>query len=304
MNSQTEWIAVDWGTSNLRAWVFGPDHQLIANVSSDDGMGQLAPDQFEPALLALIGEYLASDVQTPVICCGMVGARQGWVEAPYAPTPCKPAGIARAVRPLVNDNRLDVHVLPGVSQAKPSDVMRGEETQIAGFLARFPDFGGVVCLAGTHTKWAHISAGEIVSFQTFMTGELFSLLSRQSVLRHSLGDDGWDGDAFEDAVNDAMSFPAKVSARLFSLRAAALLQGNSPSGTRASLSGLLIGLELAGARALWLGQDVVIAGPEELSERYKSALELQGLLPLLVPGEGLTLAGLAAAYNQLKDGKE
>ena len=114
----------------------------------------------------------------------MVGARQGWIEAPYASVPCTPA--TQTIAPECRDPRLEMHILAGIRQLHPPDVMRGEETQIAGVLLREPGFEGVICLPGTHTKWAEVAGGIITSFQTFMTGELFGLLSTQSVLRHSM----------------------------------------------------------------------------------------------------------------------
>lgn len=301
---QTEWIAVDWGTSNLRVWVFGADGALIDHAASDRGMGQLASDAFEGALLDLIGGHLPDNRTTPVICCGMVGARQGWTEAPYARVPCAPLGVADAVRPRVDDPRIDVHILPGVQQDDPADVMRGEETQIGGFLAANPKFDGVLCLPGTHTKWVHISAGEIVSFRTFMTGEMFSLLSRQSVLRHSLAEDGWDDAAFGDAVGDAMTSPQFLTARLFSLRAGSLLHGVTAATARARLSGALIGLELAGSRPYWLGQDVVVIGADRLSDLYVTALDSVGVAARRTEADTLTLAGLTDAYQKLKEQDE
>ncbi|MBS8227355.1 2-dehydro-3-deoxygalactonokinase, partial [Vannielia litorea] len=191
--------------------------------------------------------------------------------------------------------RLTVRILPGLSQSDPADVMRGEETQIAGFLAGSPDFDGILCLPGTHSKWAHVSAGEIVSFRTFMTGELFSLLSSQSVLRHSLHGEGWDEAAFLDAVPEAMSRPERLASALFSLRAAALLSDLPPAVARARLSGLLIGLELAAARPYWLGQRVALIGGPLLTQPYAAALSAQGVTPETRDGENLALAGLTAA---------
>ena len=176
------WIAVDWGTTNLRAWVMGPDGSIVKKLQSNKGMGSLGPEEFEDALVSLVGPFLASNSVTDVICCGMVGAKQGWKEAPYRSVPCNAPGLAQAVNPVTKDPRINVRILAGVCQSDPADVMRGEETQIKGFLANDPKFDGVICLPGTHTKWAHISAEEIVSFRTFMTGELFSLLSKNSVL--------------------------------------------------------------------------------------------------------------------------
>ena len=82
-----DWIAVDWGTSNLRAWAMGPEG-VLAHVSSDEGMGKLSRDAFEPALLRLLEPWLSGP--TTVIACGMVGSRQGWCEAPYRTVPCTP----------------------------------------------------------------------------------------------------------------------------------------------------------------------------------------------------------------------
>ena len=85
--SKAEWFAVDWGTSNLRVWVFDAENQLLDHVSSTQGMGALSPETFEPTLIELIDPYLGQGV-SPVICCGMVGARQGWAEAAYMQVPC------------------------------------------------------------------------------------------------------------------------------------------------------------------------------------------------------------------------
>jgi 2-dehydro-3-deoxygalactonokinase len=267
-----DWIAVDWGTSHLRAWAIADDGVVRAEAVSDDGMGRLDRAGFEPALLRLIDPWLGAG-RAEVVACGMVGSRQGWVEAPYATTPCRPLPDALIVAP-VTDPRIEVRVVPGVRQLDPPDVMRGEETQIAGYLASAPGFDGIVCLPGTHTKWAHLSAGEIVSFRSFMTGEMFELLSTASVLRHTVGD-GWDAAAFAEAVGDAMSRPEGVAARLFSIRAEALLSGLAAGTARARLSGALIGLELAGARPYWLGQNVAIVGAPKLSAIYAAALGAQ-----------------------------
>ena len=181
----------------------------------------------------------------------------------------------------------------------PADVMRGEETQIAGFLARNPGFDGVICLPGTHTKWAHVSAGEIVSFRTAMTGEMFALLSAHSVLRHSMGQ-GWDAEAFATGVDQTLSRPESLAASLFSLRAEGLLADLPGDAARARLSGLLIGAELAAMRPYWLGQAVALVGAEALSAAYATALKAQGVPTQMADAEDMTLAGLTAAYAQLQ----
>ncbi len=292
------WVAVDWGTSNLRAWAMGPDGPL-AQVTSDDGMSRLTPDAFEPALMRLIAPWLGNETM-PVIACGMVGSRQGWHEAPYMTGPCPPLDVAQVVRVPTSDPRLAVFVAPGIKQLSPADVMRGEETQIAGALALRPGFDGVLCLPGTHTKWAHVSAGEVVSFQTFMTGEMFALLSQQSVLRHGMAGDGWDDAAFDQGVADGLARPERIAARLFSLRAEGLISGLGADAARARLSGLLIGTELAAARPYWLGQPVALVGSPRLSAAYARALAAQGLDADLLPADDCTLAGLATLARQIR----
>ncbi|MEO9682758.1 MAG: 2-dehydro-3-deoxygalactonokinase [Tateyamaria sp.] len=286
---QVAWIAVDWGTSHLRAWLMRADGSIIERRQSDAGMATLDRDGFDPALRALVGDALPA----PVMACGMVGSRQGWVEAPYASVPCAPPGAAEAVQVLGTD----VRILPGVKQARPTDVMRGEETQIAGYLAKYPSFDGVICLPGTHTKWVHISAGEIVSFRTAMTGEMFALLSQHSVLRHSVGT-GWDTASFSAGVDQAISRPEGLAASLFSLRAEGLLDGLDPDAARARLSGLLIGAELASMRPYWLGQQVAMIGADGLVNAYSAALAAQSVPCHITNVEEMTLAGLTAAWAQ------
>jgi 2-dehydro-3-deoxygalactonokinase len=296
----TDWLAVDWGTSHLRVWAMTQGGTVQTRRSNDAGMGTLSRDGFEPALLDLAGDLFGAG-KTRVIVCGMAGSRQGWAEAKYVAAPCTPPGIDRATHVPTSDPRLSVHILPGVKQTNPADVMRGEETQIAGFLALNPKFDGVICLPGTHTKWVHLSAGEIVSFRTFMTGEMFALLSQHSVLRHTVSGEGWDATTFADAVSTAMSNTSDLAARLFSIRAEGLLNDLHADQARARLSGLLIGAELAAARPYWLGQHVALIGDDKLCKAYADALGAQGLPVERTDAERMTLEGLKAAYAALRE---
>jgi 2-dehydro-3-deoxygalactonokinase len=178
--------------------------------------------------------------------------------------------------------------------------MRGEETQIAGLLAAEPGFDGVACLPGTHTKWAHVAAGEVVSFASYMTGEVFALLATQSVLRKTMATDGWSEPDFLEAVEDGLARPDRVPARLFPLRAEALLHGLAPERARARLSGLLVGAELASARPYWLGRDVALIGAASLAQAYGAALGLAGLAARPLDATAMTRAGLAAAHARLQ----
>ncbi|SEM74122.1 2-dehydro-3-deoxygalactonokinase [Loktanella fryxellensis] len=284
------WIAADWGTTHLRVWAMSSSGTVLAQATSDDGMGRLTRDGFAPALDRLTADW----PRVPVIACGMVGSRQGWVEAAYAAVPCPPLADDLTA---AGDR---THIIPGLKQTAPADVMRGEETQVAGFLALNPGWDGVICLPGTHTKWAHVSAGEVVSFQTAMTGDLFAAITGHTVLRHSTAA-GWDDAGFLLGVDEALSHPERLATRLFSLRAEGLLNALPDATARARLSGLLIGAELAATRAYWLGQQIAVIGAGTLAGLYVAALGAQAAPATQVNADRATLAGLTAAHRRWKD---
>lgn len=298
------WIAVDWGTSQVRAWALSDSGEILQRASSARGMSTLTPDQFEGALFELIGGWLDDRRVIDVVACGMVGARQGWREAPYAEVPCAPQAVERMVRPEVADGRLRVSIIPGLCQRAPADVLRGEETQIAGLLAEHLDYSGVICLPGTHSKWVEVREGQVIAFQTFMTGELFALLSQQSVLRHGMQGDvrHLDQQAFDAGLQAGAGRAQRLVGALFGLRAEGLLDGLPPAAARSRLSGLLIGQELAALDERWRGQRVCVIGDGESAERYRHALDTLGVAALTVSAERVTLAGLTAAREHIQRG--
>jgi 2-dehydro-3-deoxygalactonokinase len=295
------WMAVDWGTSNVRAWGIDASGETVFAESSDQGMGKIARDAYPAVLSSLVGEHAGT--AHDVLICGMAGARQGWLEAPYLPTPTVLSGLARgAVTPApVADLRPSI--LPGVCQAVDGreDVMRGEETQLLGLLALRAGFEGTVIMPGTHSKWVRIEAGRIVEFATAMTGELYDVLGTHSVLRHSLGGERV-GLATEDGVNAGLSAglerPAELTGLLFRTRAASLLSSRGPDWCSGYLSGLLVGAEIAGHRD-WLGSGPVpLIGSERLGRLYASALSRIGVAAEVIDATDATLAGLKAARAQ------
>ena len=295
------YVAVDWGTSSFRLWVVDEKGNILNTITGPYGMSLLKPFEYENVLEEAL-QNVGITSSLPVIISGMAGSAQGWCEAPYLSTPTQLDWLSEKATRAESRYR-QVHILPGVKQKKPADVMRGEETQIAGFLTVHPQFDGVVCLPGTHTKWVRLSAKEIVSFRTFMTGELFSLLSKQSVLKHCVADQGWSEPDFLEAVDDAISSPQQLSARLFGLRAEGLINDMPAVVARARLSGYLIGLELSGAKPYWLGQDLVAIGEPELSRLYALALKTQGLPCRMIRGDDMTLKGLMAAHKALQEAR-
>src|SRR5690348_3590600 len=217
----------------------------IAESRGGEGMLHCAESGFAPVLRHHLARLGAPD-GLPVLICGMAGARQGWREAPYLKTPTRLEALHEgAIRP---DAPGDIRILPGVAQARADrpDVMRGEETQLLGVTE--PDFSGLVCIPGTHSKWIRIEAGHVAEFSTYMTGELFAVISQHSILAHAVEAAGpADGAPFREGLASAKGAPAGLTASLFRLRAAQLLGFEQRADGAARLSGLLIGTEIADA---------------------------------------------------------
>ena len=296
---KAKWIAADWGTTHIRAWAIGEEDNVLAFRESNEGMKDLQQNEFEPVLLRLIESWLDDTKVTTVMACGMVGAKQGWVETPYLKTPCVPIDNNQLTTANTYGKRIKVHLVPGVMQNHPADIMRGEETQIAGFINKNPDFNGVVCLPGTHAKWVNIKEGQITSFKTFMTGELFGVISNHTLIRHSTSIKGWNQESFKKGVHEGFKNPGLIASNLFSLRAESIVNDLDRDEARSTLSGLLIGVELNGAQSYWKNNSVTLIGSELLSNNYSHGLKILGGESQLFSLETATLSGLSSAYNEL-----
>lgn len=290
MAGKVSWIAADWGTSRLRLFAAAADGRLLETRESDEGMAVLAPRDFEPTLLELSDDWLC-DAPMPVIACGMVGARQAWVEVPYRTVPLLLADL-KPVDIRANAPRLAVSIVPGLAQNDPPDVMRGEETQLVGLTTLMPDFSGVVCLPGTHTKWCWVSEGRLQRFTTRMSGELYGLLTEHGVLRHAV-DDGWREACFEDAVIEAAASKGDLLKSLFSVRAKSLLQYTLPGEAAARLSGLVVGAEIAAMRAEIGDLPLMLVGGSGHTARYHAAMACLGLPAETIDGSHAVRTGLA-----------
>lgn len=296
---ETHWIAVDWGTTNLRAYAMSSEHHVLSDAQSHDGAGKLSPDEFEGALLKLIDDWLMPERITSVLVCGMAGAKQGWAEAPYLQTPCLPSSSEGLKSVETKDSRIEVSILPGVCQQSPADVMRGEETQLAGLIADTNTKFNTVCLPGTHSKWVQLQDNQIHRFNTYMTGETFELLSQQSILRHELTSEGWNQSAFLEAVEESLNNPQQLLSDCFRIRAQGLLGKPDSASARARLSGLLIGAELAGAKSYWNHQNTALIGDDRLVSLYSEALTHIGGNSEIFSAQDMTLQGLIQVYKNL-----
>ena len=264
------WIAVDWGTSSFRAYLI-KNNKVLDQVISKDGMKFVKQNNFEISFIKLIEKWFVPNKKILVLASGMLGSRQGWAEAPYENVPCNLDKL-KFISPLTKDNRFELKIYSGVAQNNPPDVMRGEETQVAGFFYENSNFIGSICLPGTHSKWINVNKSRIENFKTYMTGELFEVISQNTVLIHSLNCKEIDKLEFLKSVDLIIEKPEAFSGMLFQLRADDLINNQLCIKSRSRLSGYLLGLELAGSIDSWNKKDVVIIGNQELTELYSDAL--------------------------------
>ena len=283
-------IALDWGTTALRAWLLAGPGQVLQERRSDHGIMHLPVGGFSEAFESIGAEWLAAWPRLPVIACGMVGSAQGWREVPYVRTPADTTALVAGLTACEVPGGRTLHIVPGVLDDGPlPDVMRGEETQIVGASAdRSTAASGraLFVLPGTHSKWVATEAGRIVEFRTFMTGDMYAALRGHTILGRLMSDAPQrDGAAFALGVRTGREQHAKggLLASVFSARSLGLV-GRLPKDSLADyLSGLLIGAELEGALRLFgaAGADgareIDIVGSETLSARYVEAFAAAGI---------------------------
>ncbi len=265
-------LAVDWGTSSLRAALLDAQGQVLDERAFPSGILSVPAGGFADTFDALLGDWAA---RVPLgLISGMAGSRQGWAEAPYCACPAGFGDVARRLLWLPDRGRMRLAIVPGLSCEADGvpDVMRGEEVQVFGALARLGLADATLVLPGTHSKWVTARAGRVEHFRTAMTGEFYALLRSQSLLARTLPEDDGELDeaVFAEGVARARRGPGLLQTA-FSVRTLALFGRMAPAALPSYLSGLVIGEELR-AQPLDEGGDVVAMGSAPLLRRYRLAL--------------------------------
>jgi 2-dehydro-3-deoxygalactonokinase len=297
MNSTPILLACDWGTTNLRAWTLDASGAVVAAKEFSLGVSKLAPGEAAKRFESEVRPAFGAE-SLPAILCGMIGSNLGWAVAPYADCPAGFGELAKASLEVAPN----VRIIPGLRSegiTGAPDVMRGEETQILGWLAQHPERQRgrhLVVHPGTHAKWALVEDGKLARFSTAMTGELFAVLSKHSVLKH-------DGPANDDAAFAAGLKAAgdggALAARLFSTRSRVVGGGAPAESSPSYLSGLLIGAEVAGMTALMNVDAVALLGDATLCGLYERALSARSIKFETYDGETAAIAGMRAVQRMI-----
>jgi 2-dehydro-3-deoxygalactonokinase len=299
-------IALDWGTSALRAYLLGVHGEILETRTQPWGIMRTPNGDFAQAFRVMTSDWRRRTPHLPAIASGMIGSAQGWREVPYKTCPAGLGDLVEGLRPVV-ETGIHLHIVPGIAvRGALPDVMRGEETQVMGALERIPRLRADACLVlpGTHSKWVVVRHGRIETFTTYMTGELFAVLRDHSLLGRPAIAAGMESDADHSNTLSPGFKRGVVAARehagvgllalLFSARTLMLTGQLHPLDTLSYLSGLLIGEELRSALAglsLRGGGPVTLIGDPQLCACYARAFQLFDIPDVSVIEDAVT-AGL------------
>jgi 2-dehydro-3-deoxygalactonokinase len=279
-------IAVDWGTTNRRAYRIDTSGTCVDQFEDDKGVLSVPSGGF-PSAAAEIRDRLGD---LSLLFAGMIGSNRGWQEVPYVPSP---AGIDDLARALVWTGEREA-IVPGVSYVGHgrADVMRGEEVQVLGAMAAgLVGREAMVCHPGTHNKWVQLRNGAIHNFGTVMTGELFSLLKSHSILADLLGGSVEPNGAFRNGARHALE-RGMLPAQLFGVRAGVLLGQMKKEDAASYTSGLLIGTDVGIGMTFPLAARIAIMGRPELTCLYAAAVDIAGRESIEIDGEQSFIAGI------------
>ncbi|HET8791758.1 MAG TPA: 2-dehydro-3-deoxygalactonokinase [Modicisalibacter sp.] len=301
-NTARQLIAVDWGTSNFRAFLVDLDSgACLDSRRSDAGLRALVSREFPHYCAAQVGQWRAAgggERQVPIYLAGMVGSKRGWSEAPQLELPVTPDDLANHV--VAAPGLENAWIVPGVKVVRPEhvDVMRGEEIQAFGALALSGERDALCCLPGTHSKWARLEKGCLSDFTTAMTGELYHAVRFHTLPGEPARESAdFDAQGFHQGLR-AAAHPAGVLHALFEARSRHLYAGLAREQVGSFLSGVLIGTEVRTQRAMHpSAEDILLVGSRELNRLYRLALEETGYKVREIASDTATLAGLCALAN-------
>jgi len=276
-------IAVDWGTTHLRAWRLAADGRVLERRASAQGIMAIPQGTFASVLDELVAPWIA-DGAGPIFMCGMIGSRQGWREVPYVPCPATLQDVVAGVTEVRWPRNVSAYICPGLlcedANGVP-DVIRGEESKAFGAMERFPAGAVDLRLPGTHSKHVRVRDGVIEGFTTHMTGEAFALLRHHSILGRLIEGETIDDDWFSRGVERARE-PGGLLHHLFGVRTLALVGTIPPASLAGYLSGILIGHEVHSSVPTPCSY---VIGTPELGKLYARALALVGSEAVIVDSD-------------------
>jgi len=288
-------IGLDWGTTSFRAFLIDQDGHVLDQKTNENGILAVPNNDFEGVLISAIKAWLDQHPALPIVASGMITSRNGWLETPYLSIPANINDFANALTPLTLSHDIVIHFITGASYKNENDVpdiMRGEETQIIGEIEASDN--EIFLLPGTHSKWAITQDEKIISFTSFMTGEVYAALKEHTILGALIKEcSSLNDDAFLKGVLMQQKQDISILHQIFTARTLALFDKLENEDIADYLSGLLIGEEIKSALNQYDANKetiIKIIGRGDLAARYASALGAFGLNHKII-NDGVTAMG-------------
>lgn len=304
-------VAVDWGTTNFRAYLIDEQGVCLDSLSNNNGVLK-SKDKFESILLQHIGSWLNDNGTTTVILFGMIGSQVGWVDTPYMECPVDIKTYGKNCIPLAHFNQGNCWIVPGVKWTADDgviDVMRGEELQVIGaYLLNNTNDDGLFCCPGTHNKWVSVNNGQINNILTAMTGEIYSLLGKHSILAHSVNESTlWNEENFISGLEYSQRSGGLLN-HLFSVRTNYIIKRLNQNEGSPYLSGLLIGHEIQSIITAEYYKNsevpITIIGSSQLCQAYSTALTYFNVPNKFVSAQTSVVTGSYSLFNMIRKQNE
>ena len=303
--NEVAWLIIDWGTTNFRAFAMSKDGREISRIEKHIGLLSIEHGQFSKALEQELSEWIAEYHRLPIFMAGMVGSQQGWHDVPYVTTPAKLGDIAKNAFSFDLEWGAKARIFPGIKHMNAQnqfDVMRGEEVQLIGASSLLAKENFHAILPGTHSKYAKVTDGVIQSFSTYMTGEMYSVLSKYTILGKDLipGKVEFDSTAFLKGIEE--SDVESLTNQLFLARTHRLFKQLNQDDVLDYLSGLLIGHEVKSIIGLihCRKEPINLIGSYQLSKKYEMALNSLGYISQVLDGEECFIEGMKQLEGELE----
>ncbi len=293
--STNDWIAIDWGTTNFRAYLI-KNNCVVKKIVTNDGIKNIKKKNFENILIRKLGIKNNLNVKITILSCGMIGSKQGWFDTGYINN--LNLNSKNLTKIKTKNKNLNFYIVKGILQKKPLDVIRGEETQILGYLSLFKKFTGYICLPGTHSKWIKINKGKLINFKTFMTGEMYEIITENSILKHSILENKINFKVFDNSLLLALHNEFNIFENLFEIRSRYLLT-NKKYFPRSEILGYLIGSEIKSNLKNIRRSNIVIIGSKSNSRIYSRALKTINIKNRSFDSSEMTVEGLKIFYKRL-----
>lgn len=288
-------IGIDWGTTSFRAWTIDSKGNINQQIEQQAGILSITDRNFEDVFETSIGSWLKENPKLPIVVSGMITSRNGWYETPYLSLPVQSSDLAAALVPFRTKHNREIFFVTGIVQNIDNgipDVMRGEETELIGAIAKSKSSDGLYILPGTHSKWVLVKQGAITRFETYMTGELFALLCQHSIIGRLIEAGPWSKKIFSQGINEAGREQRSILSIIFSARTLALFGRITGNEISDYLSGLLIGSEVtAGLNKQGKPSTVTLIGRGDLLNRYTIAFQENGV-EVISAKSGMACRGL------------